>query len=96
MKLAGAALRDSLPSRAQIRPVMLEVLAGIGGEATVFELDEALADYFGLSQEQRAVIRSGSRTEFAYRCAWARTEAKRDGWLTQTRPRTWALVPRDG
>lgn len=94
MKPAGSTVRESLPSRAQIRPAMLELLSTLG-PTSVRELDEALADHFDLSQEQREVLRSGNdgnRTEWAYRCAWVRTAAKRDGFLILVRPRVWALT----
>jgi restriction endonuclease Mrr len=92
MRPSGSKLKESLPTRASIRPVMISILESRGGEATVSDLDEAVADHFNLTLEQRSIVRSGNRTEFAYRCAWVRSEAKRDGWLTQPRPRTWALV----
>lgn len=91
MKPGGSAIRESLPTRAQIRPVLIEILTA-RGETSVADLDAALAEHFDLTEEQRSLIRSGSRTEFAYRCAWVRTSAKRDGWLIQPRPRVWAVA----
>lgn len=95
MKPGGSAIRDSLPTRAQIRPVLLALIETLGEEATAAVLDSAVADHFALTPEQRSFIHSGTRTELAYRCAWVRTAAKKDGMLIQTRARTWALAEQE-
>ena len=95
MKPGGSAIRDSLPTRARIRPVLIEILCA-RGETSVADLDAAIADYFALTEVQRSLPHSGTRTELAYRCAWVRTAGKRDGWLVQPEARVWALAAQKG
>ena len=95
MKPAGSLVRESLPTRVQIRSAMLELLSKLG-PTRVVDLDVALADFFDLTPEQRTLPHSfdnGGRSEWSYRCAWVRSTAKRDGLVALVSPRVWALTP---
>lgn len=96
MKAAGDKLKETLPSRASLLPLMLEALAELGGEASVSSLDDAILAKLSLTPEQLAVPRSGSRTEMKYRLAWVRSSAKQKGWIIESGPRRWRLVDTAG
>lgn len=81
-----------LPSTTELRDALLKVLAGYSDGLTTPEIDRAVAIELNLSADQLAVIRSGSRTEFAYRLAWERTHAKAKGLIIRTSSRTWKIV----
>ena len=81
-----------LPSTAELRDALLKVLAGSPVGLTTPEIDKAVAAELNLSSDQLAIIRSGNRTEFAYRLAWERTHAKAKGLIIRTSARTWKIV----
>jgi restriction endonuclease Mrr len=81
-----------LPATAELRDALLKVLAGSPDGLTTPEIDKAVAAELNLSADQLALIRSGNRTEFAYRLAWERTHAKAKGLILRTSSRTWKIV----
>ena len=68
--------------------IMLPLLkfAGDGGEHSLRETIEALADEFNLTDEERkALLPSGQQSAFDNRVGWARTYLKKAGLLKSTR-----------
>ena len=65
------------PSDQSLQTALIEVLvdnpSGLGSK----EIDEEVARKLSLDPNLLAIVHSGSRTEFAYRMAWARTKAKK-------------------
>jgi hypothetical protein len=80
-----------LPSSVELGAALLKVLAGSPTGLTTKEIDEAVSAHLNLTAEQMSAIRSGNRTEFAYRLAWERTRAKSKGLIVRSSARTWKL-----
>lgn len=85
------ALMVNLPTSRELNDALLAVLAKAPNGMTTAEMDLAVANLLGLSQEQRTHLRSGSRTELSYRLAWERTHAKKAGKISRVGTRTWKL-----
>ena len=81
-----------LPSSKELGAALLKVLEGKPTGLTTKEIDQAVSAHLNLTLEQIAVIRSGNRTEFAYRLAWERTKAKDKGLIVRSSSRTWKLI----
>lgn len=65
------------PSDQLLQKALIEVLidnpSGLGSK----EIDEEVARKLSIDPSLLAIVHSGTRTEFAYRLAWARTKAKK-------------------
>jgi len=81
-----------LPSPSELAPVVVEVLKELGGTAHYKEIETAVGKKLGLSIEVTSQVRSGKRTEFAYRLSWARTKCKSEGLITNFGSGVWKLV----
>ena len=81
-----------LPSTTELRDALLKVLADFPSGLTTQEIDQAVAKHLNLSEAQLGIIRSGNRTEFAYRLAWERTHAKANGLIVRIATRAWKIV----
>lgn len=82
---------NKLPPASELQATMLEVLRKTPDGLTTKDLDDAVAVKLGLSKEMLSVIRTGNRTEFAYRLAWERTHAKNKGFIQRTGHGTWRI-----
>jgi restriction system protein len=81
-----------LPRFEMLWPV-LEVVSDFGGSATIQEIDEAVPQRMGLTEEELSVLHgSGPRTEIAYRLAWCRTYLKYVGALVNSARGVWAIT----
>jgi restriction system protein len=83
-----------IPTASKLREPTLETLRAMGGRATNTDIDRGVAERIGLSAEDLAVPHNpekGTRTEFAYRMAWARTRLKKDGLITNVATKVWSL-----
>jgi restriction system protein len=65
-----------------------------GGSATNSEIMDAVANDLGLTDQQRALLRTprGSRTLLDYRLAWSRTLLKNMGAITNDAPCYWSIT----
>lgn len=65
------------PSDQSLQKALIEVLidnpSGLGSK----EIDQEVAKKLSLDPNLLSIVHSGSRTEFSYRLAWARTKAKK-------------------
>ncbi len=80
-----------LPGAPDLRNALLLVLEDFPDGASSQVLYKAVAQKLSLTLEQLSVIRTGSRTEFAYRLAWERTHAKNKGLIEKLGNRNWRL-----
>ncbi|WP_248582020.1 restriction endonuclease [Nocardioides sp. InS609-2] len=72
----------------------VQVLRDLGGSGSIEEMNEAVVQLRGLSEEQQAVPHPrGNRSEIEYRLAWARTLVKDLGLITNSQRGVWALTP---
>jgi hypothetical protein len=82
----------NLPSPTDLAPVVVAALEHLGGSAHFKEIERVVATKLNLTAEDISKIRSGTRTEFAYRLSWARTKCKAEGLITNSGQGIWKLV----
>ena len=71
----------------------LQAVAELGGSASIGEIVETVIKREGFSNAQQAVLHNnGPGTEIGYRLAWARTDLKGMGLLTNSTRGVWALT----
>ena len=86
--------RIRVPSRSELAGSTLEAIHLRGGSASIAEIESLVATRLGLSDDVLNVPhRDGTKTEFEYRSAWARTELKRYGLVDNSSRGVWALTP---
>ena len=83
---------EKLPRYQELIEPMLDFLKTHGGDATNKAIDAAVAKSLNIPQTLLSEIRSGKRTEFQYRMAWARTKAKSDGKIESPKRETWKII----
>ena len=81
-----------LPNSAALNSALLEVLKQHQNGLNSKDIDRLAAQKLGLSEDDLKVIRSGTRTEFAYRMAWERTHAKAKGYIKKNEFRLWLIT----
>jgi restriction endonuclease Mrr len=81
-----------LPSPSDLAPVVIEVLKDLGGSAHFKDIEKGVARKLNLPSEVTNQIRSGKRTEFAYRLSWARTKCKSEGLIANSGQGVWKLI----
>lgn len=81
-----------LPNSAALTRALLEVLRDYPNGISSKEIDRLVATKLGLTDLDLSVIRSGKRTEFAYRMAWERTHAKAKGYVSKSESRVWVIT----
>ena len=86
-----------LPPDPELRWVTLQTMRRMPLPASNAEINEAVADALGLTEEQRAVMHKQNsetrhRTELAYRVGWARTALKVAGAIDNTGRAIWTLT----
>lgn len=87
-----------IPTASKLREPILQTMQALGGCATNADLDRGVAQRIGLSPLDLAVPHNpdkGTRTEFAYRMAWARTRLKKDGLITNPATKVWSISSED-
>lgn len=68
-------------------------LIELGGSGTIQEINETVIEQEGYSEEQLTVLHGdGEKTEIEYRLAWARTNLKNLGAVTNSSRGVWALT----
>ncbi len=71
----------------------LQAVIGLGGSASIAELEAAVIDQVDISPEVQGVLHGdGPSTEVQYRLAWARTYLKGMGLLTNSRRGVWSVT----
>lgn len=75
-----------------MRIALIEVLNDHPNGLSSKEIDKLVAIKLNLNETDLGLIRSGNRTEFAYRMAWERTHAKEKGQIRKLENRFWAIT----
>jgi restriction system protein len=83
--------KKNLPTARQMIPALTEALVSLGGQASVRDLEQAVATQLGLTSEQLSITHDKSRTEFQYRLAWTRSYAKKQGLVNSPVRNMWEL-----
>lgn len=81
-----------IPSSALLNKALLEVLKANPTGLKSKDIDNLVAINLKISDDDLKFIRSGTRTEFAYRMAWERTHAKAKGKITKLPHGYWQIV----
>ncbi|WP_374703822.1 winged helix-turn-helix domain-containing protein, partial [Rhodococcus sp. ENV425] len=85
----------ALPPYTDLLWPTLQALIGLGGSASIEELEKAVIAREGLSEAARSVLHGdGPVTEIEYRVGWARTYLKGMGLLANTRRGVWSVTDR--
>jgi restriction system protein len=82
----------AIPQAPAMFNALLTALHGLGGSASIEELEQGVAKVLNLSDGDLAVAHDARRSEFSYRLAWARTHLKRFGLLENSARGIWALT----
>jgi restriction endonuclease Mrr len=85
-------MRNDMPSAIEIESAMLKVLSVNNNGLHTREMRNAVAGFLELSEEVLRVQRVGSRQEFGYRLAWARTKAQQKGLVERIDVATWKIT----
>lgn len=88
-------MAKQVPRQEDMYEAVLAVIKDLGGSATRQEIDENVAQYMKLSDEQINQLhsKSGTRTRLSYNLAWSRTYLKTAGLLENSRRGVWLLTP---
>lgn len=81
-----------IPNSASLGKALLEVLKENPVGLKSKEIDDLVAIRLKLTAEDLQQIRSGTRSEFAYRMAWERTHAKAKGNILKLPKGYWRIV----
>lgn len=81
-----------IPSSAALNNALIEVLKANPIGLKSKEIDNLVAISLKISDDDLKLIRSGTRTEFAYRMAWERTHAKSKGLISKLPQGYWQIV----
>lgn len=85
---------STLPTQAELREPVLAALRALGGAASNDEIETHVAAALGLTDGQRSIRHGagGTRTELAYRLAWARTRLKEAGAIVGDGHKRWRIT----
>lgn len=87
--------RDQIPTAAELLNPTLAAIRALGGSATIAEIENRVTADLGLPEGVTQVPHSrSSRTELAYRLAWARTRLKIYGVIDNTPGGVWYFTPK--
>ncbi len=82
-----------MPSQVELMWPMLRALDELGGSASIREVDDRVATDMDVSEAVLDVVHGdGPQSEFAYRCAWARTRLRRIGAVNNSARGVWAIT----
>jgi restriction endonuclease Mrr len=83
---------SSLPKQSELAQAILEVLKLNATGLSVGQIEELVVRKLMINEEDRNVIRSGKRTELAYRLSWARTKLKAEGLINKSAIGQWKFT----
>lgn len=84
---------SGFPDLPQLMLATIKALREIGGSASIHELDEAIIELEGVSEEEQAfTMPNDTRPKLKYYLAWSRTYLKRGGALENSSRGVWALT----
>jgi len=84
---------SGFPDLPQLMLATVEALKAMGGSASIDELDEAIIEREGVTEEEQAfTMPNDSRPKLRYYLAWSRTFLKRGNALENSSRGVWALT----
>ena len=82
-----------MPKQVDLMWPTLRALEGLGGSASIHELDDRVSTDLGVTDAMLDVVHAdGPQTEFAYRCAWARTRLRHIGAVDNSARAVWTIT----
>jgi restriction endonuclease Mrr len=81
-----------LPKQSDLVEAMLAYMKSVGGNAHFKEIESGVIKSLQISASEASKVRSGSRTELAYRLSWARTKCKEQGLIQNIGNGVWQIV----
>ena len=82
-----------MPRQVDLMWPVLRALEGLGGSASIREVDDRVATDMDLGEAVLDIVHGdGPQSEFAYRCAWARTRLRRIGAVDNSARGVWAIT----
>ena len=82
----------SVPKYDDMMNPTIAALRGLGGSASVTEIEESVAKLLKLSNSELNDLHRGNVTKFTYRLAWSRNYLKRYGLIENSSRGVWALT----
>ncbi len=83
---------DALPKSQDLLRPMMEFLTTQHGPCSNGQIELAVGRKLEIPANLLSIIHSGGRTEFQYRLAWARTNAKSKQWITSPKRESWEIT----
>lgn len=80
-----------IPNSNLLREALLEVLRENSKGLHSRDIDRLAAEKLKVSKEDLEILRSGTRSEFAYRMAWERTHAKAKNLILKEGNGMWRI-----
>lgn len=84
-----------IPPYKQLNTYILKALKNFDGEASIPDLENAVADLLHLTPSERNEIHKGKGTKLHYRIAWARFYLKKQGLLESSK-RGFSVLSKKG
>jgi restriction endonuclease Mrr len=81
-----------IPNSVALGRALIEILKEYPGGLSSKDIDKFAAKKLNLTETDLSQVRTGQRTEFAYRMAWERTHAKNKGHIRKLENRYWAIT----
>ena len=82
-----------MPSQIDLMWPTLQALEGLGRSASIRELNDQVLEIMNLSDEILDVLhKDGPKTEFTYRCGWARTRLSKLGAVVNSSRGVWTIT----
>ena len=82
-----------MPKQVDLMWPMLRALEGLGGSASISELDDRVSTEMNLDEAVLDIVHgNGPQSEFGYRCAWARTRLRLIGAVDNSKRGVWAIT----
>jgi restriction endonuclease Mrr len=83
---------NELPKSQHLVEVVVEAIKSNNGEATLIQIESYVIEKLSIPEALVQILHSGTRSELAYRLAWARTKAKSAGLIVKAGNGNWRLV----
>lgn len=83
---------NELPKSQHLVEVVVEAIKSNNGEATLIQIESYVIAKLSIPEALVQILHSGTRSELAYRLAWARPKAKSAGLIDKAGNGNWRLV----
>jgi len=85
----------TFPKQEELIQATLQYLQSSGGRAHFKDIERGVIKILNIDESSARLLRSGKRTELAYRLSWARTKCKESGLVTNLGSGIWEIVSKN-